>query len=425
MAEVKSHKVKQLSSRLDPNAIYWVQASANLPIEGFITDIQGVPYPLKDLQGSGGITGLTNTDGNLVITGADNKVINLAPALLSLVNSALQSGANISELVNDEGFITVADIPTNVSEFTNDAGYLTSFIETDPIFQASEASLFVTGDKANLDNQSGINSGDETTSSIQIKRPLKTVNNESLEGIGNIQIDYNDLDNLPTIPTVITNHSGLSLDDGTNPHGTTKGDVGLGSVPNIDTSTTSNISEGSNKYFTTARVLATILSGLSLATGGVIVSTDSILVAFGKIQKQIDDLTTSIGNKLDKVTTSGVERVYIINADGSQGTKATSEFGGGEIYIENISVSGGYTVDFDIATHRLTLTGNTTFSEINLPSLGFSKTITLHINGNFGIVLPASWTQYISGAYNGTAPLNTIVIETIGTERKVQISQPD
>jgi hypothetical protein len=32
-------------------------------------------------------------------------------------------------------------------------------------------------------------------------------------------------------------------------------------------------------------------------------------------------------NKLDKVITAGVERAYIINADGSQGTKATSEFG--------------------------------------------------------------------------------------------------
>ena len=40
------------------------------------------------------------------------------------------------------------------------------------------------------------------------------------------------MDNLPTIPTVITNHSGLILDDGTNPHGTTKGDVGLGNVDN-------------------------------------------------------------------------------------------------------------------------------------------------------------------------------------------------
>jgi hypothetical protein len=38
------------------------------------------------------------------------------------------------------------------------------------------------------------------------------------------------------------------------------------------------------------------------------------------------DLQTALDYKLDKVSTAGVERAYIINADGSQGTKATSEF---------------------------------------------------------------------------------------------------
>jgi hypothetical protein len=37
-----------------------------------------------------------------------------------------------------------------------------------------------------------------------------------------------------------TNHSELNLDDGTNPHGTTKGDVGLGNVPNVDATLRSN-----------------------------------------------------------------------------------------------------------------------------------------------------------------------------------------
>lgn len=56
---------------------------------------------------------------------------------------------------------------------------------------------------------------------------------------------------------------------------------------------TDSLAEGStNLYFTTARVLATVLSGLSLATGGAIVSTDTVLQAFGKIQKQINDLGT-------------------------------------------------------------------------------------------------------------------------------------
>ena len=64
-------------------------------------------------------------------------------------------------------------------------------LESDPIFQASEANLFVVGDKENLDNQSGVNTGDETTTSIQTKRPLKTINSESLEGSGNIEITNN------------------------------------------------------------------------------------------------------------------------------------------------------------------------------------------------------------------------------------------
>jgi len=37
-------------------------------------------------------------------------------------------------------------------------------VETDPVFLASEAASFVTGDKANLDNQSGVNTGDQDLS---------------------------------------------------------------------------------------------------------------------------------------------------------------------------------------------------------------------------------------------------------------------
>lgn len=110
----------------------------------------------------------------------------------SNVKATLSVTQNINELhitaiQNNEITKLQPIVNTNSSDFT----------ETDPIFQASEASLFVTGDKANLDNQSGVNTGDETTSSIQTKRPLKTVTNKSLEGVGNIGIDYNDLDNKP------------------------------------------------------------------------------------------------------------------------------------------------------------------------------------------------------------------------------------
>jgi hypothetical protein len=48
---------------------------------------------------------------------------------------------------------------------------------------------------------------------------------------------------------------------------------------------------------------------------------DNIREAFRKVNDNFD-------KTLEEVTTAGVERAYIINADGSQGTKATSDFGG-------------------------------------------------------------------------------------------------
>lgn len=70
---------------------------------------------------------------------------------------------------------------------------------------------------------------------------------------------------------------------------------GTGGAANTDA-----LPEGStNLYHTTARVLATLLTGISFATGGAIVSTDSVLAAFGKIQKQITDALTAIGLKQD------------------------------------------------------------------------------------------------------------------------------
>jgi hypothetical protein len=51
--------------------------------------------------------------------------------------------------------------------------------------------------------------------------------------------------------------------------------------------TTTDISEGTNEYFTAARVRAVVLTGLSLATNAVISATDTVLSAFGKLQAQI------------------------------------------------------------------------------------------------------------------------------------------
>ena len=58
----------------------------------------------------------------------------------------------------------------------------------------------------------------------------------------------------------------------------------------------------SNLYFTTARVLSTFINGVSFLIGTPIVSTDSILVALGKLQKQISDNLVLIGLKQNTLT---------------------------------------------------------------------------------------------------------------------------
>lgn len=176
---LKIFKVKSLADIKDADSIYCVKSSTDTEFTLVVTDSLGNTVNLKDLQTPSGIQGIISDDGTIEITGGNFKNIRLSATLVNAINSSLKTGDNISDLVND-------------------AGYLTSFTEVDPIFQASEASNFVSGDKANLDNQSGVNTGDETVTSIQAKRPLKTVDNKSLEGTGNIEIDYNTVINKPT-----------------------------------------------------------------------------------------------------------------------------------------------------------------------------------------------------------------------------------
>ena len=193
-------KVNNISEVRDVDALYCIKTATDTEFSIVVTDAFGAIVNLKDLQTPAGIQGIASDDGTIEVTGTTFKNLRLSTTLVDAINNALKPGDNISELIND-------------------AGYLTSFTEADPIFQASEASNFVSGDKANLDNQSGVNTGDETTLSIQTKRPLKTVDNKSLEGTGNIEIDYNTVINKPTeFPPSAHTHTKSQITDFAHTH---------------------------------------------------------------------------------------------------------------------------------------------------------------------------------------------------------------
>ena len=85
--EIEFIKITNINQAVGKNKLYCLKLPNENSFSLIVTDLNGVRVPLKDLQGSGGITTLTNTDGNLVITG---NLINLDSSLVALITAALQ-----------------------------------------------------------------------------------------------------------------------------------------------------------------------------------------------------------------------------------------------------------------------------------------------------------------------------------------------
>lgn len=112
--KVEAYKVEQLPAKPLPNTMYYVKGSTDTEVVGYITDLQGIPYPLKD------ITEYTDEDAQ------------------DAVGNILTDTATIDFTYNDTLGVITADVQANsitanelsdtipVSEFINDAGYITS-----------------------------------------------------------------------------------------------------------------------------------------------------------------------------------------------------------------------------------------------------------------------------------------------------------
>lgn len=93
----------------------------------------------------------------------------------------------------------------------------------------------------------------------------------------------------------VENHSELTLDDGTNPHSTTKNDIGLGNVQNVDTVLRSNhtgtqLASTISNFATSVKNV--VLSGLSIVNA-VVTNSDTVQEAIGKLQGQLNNIEAS------------------------------------------------------------------------------------------------------------------------------------
>ena len=143
-----------------------------------------------------------------------------------------------------------------------------------------------------------------------------------------------------------------------------------GSLANTDA-----LAEGStNLYFTESRVRNTILTGIDLATNAAISATDSVLSAFGKLQKQISDIlsnqrytflsdtNTTYTVPASAITENGRTIIELSNNSLTSITinaaTATGKVTGDSV---NISITGTYAAQVLVAD-GVTLQGDLTFS---------------------------------------------------------------
>lgn len=111
-------------------------------------------------------------------------------------NIILQGSGSITtqtDALNNKIVISAPSVPTKTSDITNDSGFIVT--ETDPVFSASQAHNITSTHITVLNNTSGINTGDETQTSIINKlgyTPLAlNGDGSSLTGLLSGQISHN------------------------------------------------------------------------------------------------------------------------------------------------------------------------------------------------------------------------------------------
>ena len=77
---------------------------------------------------------------------------------------------------------------------------------TAQVTESTDKNYITDSESTVIGNTSGSNSGDETTLSIQTKRPLKTVNGNSLEGVGNVVISGPALTKVSSYSSAVINN---------------------------------------------------------------------------------------------------------------------------------------------------------------------------------------------------------------------------
>lgn len=185
-----------------------------------------------------------------------------------------------------------------------------------------------------------------------------------------------------------------------------------GRISGTSAATTSDLTEGSNLYFTTARVLATLLAGLSTATNAAITAADSVLSAFGKLQAQITanlvTLTSHTGNTSNPHSVTKAQ-VGLGNADNtSDVNKPVSTAQAAAIALKlDTAIPAGYIDGLKMVWNSATsisVTSGAMYIQSLSKVVAFPSTLTLS-----GLSLTASTWYHLYGYLSSGTPTLELV----------------
>jgi hypothetical protein len=185
-------------------------------------------------------------------------------------NKKISQLDSIGTIDVNQDSIPIVDYSENVTKRTNLANIGQRVLEASSTTNLAEGTnLYFTNTRVYTKAKAAFKAGSNT--SITFDDALQTI---TIASQGNVQSV-----NTKTGAVVLTT---TDISEGTNLYYT---QARFNSA--FTAKSTTDLSEGTNEYFTAARVRAVVLTGLSLVTNAVISATDSVLVAFGKLQAQI------------------------------------------------------------------------------------------------------------------------------------------
>jgi len=169
-------------------------------LQTLLNDLKGFFFPLVG-GGSGG-TGVQSVTGD----GVGGTATNVLLTFPTSTEIGLGNVDNTSDANKPISTATQNALNSKEDSFTKNTAFNKDFGTNAGEVLEGDTRTITASEITTISNQSGTNTGDETTATIQSKRPIKTINSQSLEGTGDIVVSAN-VEALPICVLTSTNNS--------------------------------------------------------------------------------------------------------------------------------------------------------------------------------------------------------------------------